>query len=80
MNNMELITYQTNVSSEAILEKLRPLLDQTIGSGNWGIDLTSKEKTLKVFAPDSINENALMNAFRQAGVSAMNIDDYYSIY
>ncbi|HLO79945.1 MAG TPA: hypothetical protein VK166_03250 [Chitinophagaceae bacterium] len=77
---MELITYQTNISSEAILEKLKPLLDQTIGSGNWGIDLKSKEKTLRVFAPDTINENALMSVFRQAGVSATNIDDYYSIY
>lgn len=80
LKKMEILTYATNVRNNRMLEKLSPLLDQVVGSANWGIDLDSREHKLSVYAPGTLNEYALEQAFRMAGVSALNLDDYYSIY
>jgi hypothetical protein len=77
---MEIITYKTNVSSEAALNKITPILNQTVGPANWGINLCSEDHKLSIYSPGRLNETLLKQAFRKAGIKAVNIEDYYSIY
>lgn len=77
---MELITYKTNISSEAALRRVKPYLDHAVGQANWQLDLCISDKKLTVFSPGCINESRVIKAIRQAGYRAVNIDDYYSIY
>jgi hypothetical protein len=77
---MELITYKTNISSEAALNKVAPFLNLAVGSTNWQLDLKSNEKKLTIFSPGIINEMRVEEAMHKAGFRALNLDDYYSIY
>ncbi len=77
---MEIITYKTNIRSEKALEKVAPYLNSAVGAANWQIDIADSNKTLSVFSPAYVNEQKVLNAVHCAGFSAMNIDDYYSVY
>lgn len=77
---MEIITYKTNIRSEKAVQKVTPYLNRAVGSANWQIDIRDSNKTLSVFSPAYVNEQQVLNAVHVAGFSAMNIDDYYSVY
>lgn len=77
---MQLITYKTNISSEAALRKVTPVLNTIVGAANWQYDSQSSEKKLTVFAYDLLDEGRLVKAIRRAGFRIENLDDYYAIY
>lgn len=77
---MELITYKTNISSEKALSRVRPFLNNAVGSTNWQIDLSNTDRRLTVFSPGFVNEIQVLDAIHKAGYRAINLDDYYAIY
>ena len=77
---MEIITYKTNISSEAELQRVTPFLNNAVGSPNWQIDLRNSDKMLTVYSPGMVNETQLLHAIRKARFKAINLDDYYAIY
>jgi len=77
---MELISYKTNISSEAALRRVKPFLDNAVGHANWQLDLCISDKKLSVYSPGYVNESMVIDAIRKAGYRAVNIEDYYSIY
>lgn len=77
---MEIITYKTNISSEAELQRITPFLNNAVGPANWQLDLRNSDKMLTVYSPGMVNETQLLHAIRKARFKAINLDDYYSIY
>jgi hypothetical protein len=77
---MELISFKTNISSSSALLRVAPLLNAALGSANWELDITSTDKTLRVFSPGKVNEKQVVDSVHQAGYYAVNTDDYYAIY
>lgn len=77
---MELITYKTNISSEKALNRVRPFLNNAVGSTNWQIDLSNTDRRLTIFSPGIVNEIQVLDAIHKAGYRAINLDDYYAIY
>jgi copper chaperone len=76
---MELITYKTNIRSEAALDRVAPHLNKVVGSANWQLDITDTDKVLTVYSPGIVNETALLKAVRKAGFKARNQEDYYAV-
>jgi hypothetical protein len=77
---MECISYKTNINNASAIIKLAPVLNSIVGSSNWQLDLNSKEKKLTVFTNSFINEIQVEEAIKNAGFSALNLEDYYAIY
>lgn len=77
---MELLTFKTNISTSTALHRMAPLLNAAIGSANWELDIASSHKTLRVYSPGKVNEMQVVEAIHNAGYSAINIDDFFSIY
>lgn len=77
---MELITYKTNIRSEAALGKVAPYLNRAIGTANWQLDLYNKDKKLTVYSPGIVNETVVLDAVHKAGFEAVNLEDFYAIY
>ena len=77
---MEILTYKTNIQSEKALQKISGMLNLLVGSGNWQIDLSHRDHKLTVFSPGSIKQVKVEEAIKKAGFSAMNLEEYYSIF
>ena len=77
---MELITYKTNIRSEAELRRVAPHLNKVVGSTNWQLDISNIDRVLTVYSPGIVNEAGLLTAVKKAGFKAMNLDGYFSIY
>lgn len=77
---MELITFKTNINSEAAIERIAPLLNTIVGKANWQIDISSSDRKLTAYSQSILNEIEIINAIHKAGFSATSIEDYYLIY
>lgn len=77
---MELITYKTNISSEAAASRVASLLNTVISPANWQLDLRSADRHLTVFSPGVVDEVQVRNAIRKAGYRAQVVENIYSIY
>jgi copper chaperone len=51
---METLKFKTNMKCSGCVAKVTPALDELAGKGNWDVDLSSTEKTLKVNGADAV--------------------------
>ncbi len=77
---MEILTYKTNINSEAAMKRVAPVLNNLVGPANWQLDIDSLDKRLTLYADSVINELQISAAIQKAGFVAVNIDDYLAIY
>ncbi len=75
---MELITYKTNIRSEARACRLARRLNHLLGSANWQLDTSSPEHYLTIFSPGIINEAQVHSAIRHAGVRVVRVETILS--
>lgn len=45
---MKILIFKTNIHCSSCIERVRPILDEKIGSGNWKVDISSDEKLLNI--------------------------------
>jgi copper chaperone len=65
---MEKTNFKTNIKCAACVEKVTPGLNETVGEGNWKVDISNPEKVLTV--EGEINEAKLKEALQKVGYKA----------
>jgi copper chaperone len=63
--------FKTNIKCDGCIAKVTPILDQSVGKGNWSVDLNSPLRILSIahlaVAPDAI-QSGLATVGYQADV------------
>lgn len=65
---MKTTKFKTNIKCSACVDKVTPLLNESVGSGNWQVDLTDPQRKLTV--QGDVSESHLNNALNKAGYKA----------
>lgn len=65
---MNLFIFKTDLNSSSKIFKLRKLLSDRTRIKNWSIDLDDKDKVLKVFTINSIQELELASLIEANGI------------
>jgi copper chaperone CopZ len=60
--------FKTNIKCAACIEKVTPLLNDAIGSGNWHVDTSTPTKTLTI--QTDTPESTINQALNQKGYKA----------
>lgn len=68
---MEAIKFKTNIKCTGCLAKVTPALNETVGQGDWEVDLQDPGKTLTITSDVSVNE--VIAAVKEAGFEAEKI-------
>lgn len=66
---METIQLITNIKCGGCVAAVTPILNQTVGEGNWQVDTQNPHKVLTVQAND-VTAEAVTKAVQQAGYKA----------
>lgn len=66
MNNIQ---FKTNINCSGCVAKATPVLNETVGAGNWEVNTAVPTKTLTV-KTGSADIARLVNALQQAGFKA----------
>ncbi len=72
--------YKTDISGEAALQRVTPILNGVLGIGNWRLDVHTPDKELVVCASSLLQEDQAIEALHKAGFKAVDRDDYFLIY
>lgn len=62
-------TFKTNINCSGCVAQAAPLLDETVGSGQWRVDTGDPDKILTVTAA-GLSEEKILDAVRGAGFTA----------
>ena len=65
---METIKYKTNIKCEGCVAKVTSSLNETVGEGNWQVDITNPSKVLTV--PAQVDETTLKESLKKVGYQA----------
>ena len=68
---MKTTKFKTNIKCAACVEKVTPHLNQSIGQGNWEVDLQDPKRTLTVNV--DVSESEINLALNKAGYKAETI-------
>ncbi len=66
---METLKFKTNIKCDACVAKVTPGLNETVGEGNWKVDLQDPERTLTIES-ENPREEQVIASLRQAGYTA----------
>ena len=66
MNNMETITFKTNMKCSGCVEKITPALNELAGENHWKVDLQNPDKTLTI-SSEHLQEERIKAAVEKAG-------------
>jgi copper chaperone len=61
---MEAVKFKTNIKCNACVDKVTPFLDETIGKGNWEVDLQNPNRILTVTSEEA---DKVPQALQKAG-------------
>ncbi|NBP67768.1 MAG: heavy metal transport/detoxification protein [Cytophagia bacterium] len=62
---MENKTYKTNIKCEGCLAKVTPYLNESVGEGNWSVNLNDPAKILSILTDSP--EGTVKHALEKAG-------------
>lgn len=65
--------FKTNIKCDACIAKVTPLLNETVGEGNWKVDITTPSKILTIESDES--EEAINKSLVRKGYKAETIDN-----
>lgn len=66
---METLKFKTNIKCDACVAKITPGLNETVGEGNWEVDLSDPQRILTVRA-ENLREDQLRASLQQVGYTA----------
>lgn len=64
--------FKTTIKCPACVAKVTPALDETLGSGNWSVDLLDPDRVLST--PDDIEAVEIVTALKRVGFAAELLD------
>ena len=65
---METLKFKTNIKCDACVAKVTPGLNETVGEGNWEVDLQDPLRTLTV--KTGVGTDQIIGTLRSAGYTA----------
>jgi len=68
---MEESKFKTNLKCDGCVAKVTPDLNETVGEGNWNVDLQDSQKILTVKSEAS--EEAILKALKKSGYQAEKV-------
>lgn len=68
---METIKFKTNIKCSGCIAKVTPHLNETVGEGNWEVDLNNPAKVLTI--ADETDAAKVKEAVEKAGYKAEQI-------
>lgn len=68
---METIKFKTNIKCSGCIAKVTPHLNETVGEGNWEVDLSDPAKVLTI--ADETDAAKVKEAVEKAGYKAEQI-------
>lgn len=71
MKEMETIKFKTNIKCSGCIAKVTPHLNETVGEGNWEVDLNNPAKVLTI--ADETDAAKVKEAVEKAGYKAEQI-------
>ena len=60
--------FKTNIKCDACIAKVTPLLNETLGEGNWNVDITTPSKTLTI--QNETSEEVINKSLERKGYKA----------
>lgn len=70
---MTMKKFKTNIKCDACIAKVTPLLNESVGEGNWMVDITTPSKILTIQKDES--EEAINRSLARKGYKAEQIND-----
>ncbi len=64
--------FKTTIKCSACVAKVTPALDETLGAGNWSVDLLDPDRVLST--PDDIEAVEVVHALERVGYAAELLD------
>ena len=66
---METLKFKTNIKCDACVAKVTPVLNKTVGEGNWKVDLQDPQRTLTI-SKDQVKADEVITALQEVGYTA----------
>ena len=57
------------------MEKVTPVLNETVGEDNWDVDIQAPEKILTVATDEKVSEDDVVKAMQKAGYKAERMNE-----
>ena len=70
---METLQFKTTIKCSGCIEKLNPILNETVGENNWEVDLQNHQKVLTIPNADKLQSSEVVDALAKAGYKAEKI-------
>jgi copper chaperone len=71
-NSMETLKFKTNIKCSGCVAKVTPHLNETVGEGNWEVDINDPSKILSI-KNDGNSTATIQEAVSKAGFKAEKI-------
>lgn len=71
---METIKFKTTIKCSGCVATVTPYLNETVGAGNWQVDLQSPDRILTVQTDNRATENEVIKQLQTAGYKAEKIN------
>lgn len=71
---MEAIKFKTTIKCSGCVATVTPYLNETVGAGNWQVDLQSPDRILTVQTDNRATENEVIKQLQTAGYKAEKIN------
>lgn len=68
---MNTVKFKTNIKCDACVAKVTPGLNETVGEGNWNVNLQDPARTLTVNT--SVEDRDVISALNNAGYQAEKV-------
>ncbi len=66
--------FKTNIKCDACIATVTPILDQSVGKGNWSVDLKSPLRILSI-ALEEVAPDAIQSGLATVGYQAEEIEE-----
>jgi len=71
---METLKFKTTIKCSGCVEKVTPVLNETVGKNNWQVDLQTPEKLLTINSDKEVSEQDVVKAMESVGYKANKIN------
>ena len=71
---MKKLRFKTNINCTGCIAKVSNQLDETVGKGNWNVDINNPDKPLTVMNTDK-TVNDVSDAIKKAGFKAEPVQE-----
>jgi copper chaperone len=74
ISKMETLKFKTTIKCSGCLEKVTPVLNETVGEKNWEVDIQTPEKILTIASNEKVSEREVVKAMENIGYKAERIN------